>query len=353
MARRLPPGLTIDPSTGVISGLPRTAGQYSFTVQAKDSTGAIARSPQTVTIFGLITDGGEGSINGGAPDGTVNVLYSYTGYSATGGTPPYSWSVISGSIPDGLTLSSSGVLAGVPTLVGVFNYRLRASDINGLIGELDDEVEIFEADPFFSAVDVLIHFDVEGVGVPFVDVKGNVFTRDPLTNGLSNLVTPGRFGKAMHGYFPSPDNFSASLTGPTESKWTFECFISINPSGGGISGIFFNVGSIVLRYDGSNVVAQAGGPSTNVIIPGTSINDAEEQYPNKWFHVAICAEDGDAYVFVDGVETGQSWGTAGNIGTMTLEIGTILHYIDEFRMTRGVCRYTSNFTPPDRAFPDG
>jgi hypothetical protein len=60
----------------------------------------------------------------GATPGT-----SYTqSLSATGGRPPYSWSVTSGALPSGLTLSSSGTISGTPTSAGTFAFTVQVSD---------------------------------------------------------------------------------------------------------------------------------------------------------------------------------------------------------------------------------
>jgi len=50
------------------------------------------------------------------PSGTVGTAYSQT-FAASSGTPPYSWSVTSGTLPAGLTLSTAGILSGTPTTV--------------------------------------------------------------------------------------------------------------------------------------------------------------------------------------------------------------------------------------------
>jgi fibronectin type 3 domain-containing protein len=48
---------------------------------------------------------------------------------ATGGLPPYTWSVIQGSLPAGLTLdANSGVISGTPTAPGTFNFTMQVSD---------------------------------------------------------------------------------------------------------------------------------------------------------------------------------------------------------------------------------
>jgi hypothetical protein len=62
------------------------------------------------------------------PDGAINVSYSAS-LAATGGTTPYTWSITSGTLPTGLSLkSTTGVISGVPTATGTFNFTARATD---------------------------------------------------------------------------------------------------------------------------------------------------------------------------------------------------------------------------------
>jgi large repetitive protein len=69
------------------------------------------------------------------PNGVVGKTYSanlgsLTGL--TGGIPPYSWSLSSGALPTGLSLSSSGVVSGTPSGVGSFNWGFTVKDSSGL-----------------------------------------------------------------------------------------------------------------------------------------------------------------------------------------------------------------------------
>jgi subtilisin family serine protease len=67
---------------------------------------------------------------GTLPGGAVSEAYAQT-VSATGGKSPYAWSLISGSLPPGLTLSSGGAIQGSPTTSGPFVFALRVTDGNG------------------------------------------------------------------------------------------------------------------------------------------------------------------------------------------------------------------------------
>jgi hypothetical protein len=61
------------------------------------------------------------------PSATMGVFYSQT-LSVSGSVPPYTWSLVSGTLPSGLSLSSSGLLTGIPTATGVFTLLIRAAD---------------------------------------------------------------------------------------------------------------------------------------------------------------------------------------------------------------------------------
>src|SRR5437879_3808275 len=65
------------------------------------------------------------------PSGQVQTPYSAS-LQATGGTPPYAWSVISGQLPNGLSLSpSNGTITGTPTLAGTFTFTIQVKDNSG------------------------------------------------------------------------------------------------------------------------------------------------------------------------------------------------------------------------------
>ncbi len=66
------------------------------------------------------------------PSGTQNTSYPNTTLTASGGTTPYSWSVISGTLPAGLSLAAStGVISGTPTGSGTSNFTVQVKDNAG------------------------------------------------------------------------------------------------------------------------------------------------------------------------------------------------------------------------------
>jgi hypothetical protein len=64
------------------------------------------------------------------PLSTIGTAYAQT-LSASGGTPPYSWTVVSGNLPPGLTLSSAGVISGMPTAFGTYFVTVQIADSTG------------------------------------------------------------------------------------------------------------------------------------------------------------------------------------------------------------------------------
>jgi len=61
------------------------------------------------------------------PDGIKDKYYSYP-ISSADGTPPYTWEIISGALPTGLTLSNDGKISGIPNKAGTFNFTIQLTD---------------------------------------------------------------------------------------------------------------------------------------------------------------------------------------------------------------------------------
>ncbi|HEY3837554.1 MAG TPA: putative Ig domain-containing protein [Bryobacteraceae bacterium] len=118
---KLPAGMSLS-AGGVISGTATAAGTATFTVQVADSIQSLAMQVFTLSILApSIT-----SISN-LLQGAVGLSYSQT-LSASGGAPPYTWMLSSGSLPAGLTLSPGGLISGTPTTTGTSNFTVTLTD---------------------------------------------------------------------------------------------------------------------------------------------------------------------------------------------------------------------------------
>lgn len=134
----LPAGLTLAGS-GLLSGTPTAASTSSFTVTVTDAKGQTAMGTYSVAIAAKISDL---ALNAAAlPAGTVNAQYAAT-IAATHGTSPYSFAITSGSVPLGLTFSSSGLLTGKPTAANTYSFTVTVTDAAGATASQIYSVEI-------------------------------------------------------------------------------------------------------------------------------------------------------------------------------------------------------------------
>ena len=123
-AGALPPGLSLNSATGVLSGTPTANGNYGFTISGIGFGNCAGSRAYTVTI-------GSGNcptitLPANLPGGGVGQLYSSSAAASPAGS--YSYTVSSGSLPPGVTLYGSiGVLFGFPTAAGSYTFTITAT----------------------------------------------------------------------------------------------------------------------------------------------------------------------------------------------------------------------------------
>lgn len=191
-----PPGLSLDPGTGEITGTPTTAGTTTFHVTAScngssytgTGTAAITIMVEPRIAISTTTLG----------NASTNAAYSAT-LQANDGVPPYSWSVTSGALPYGLSLApSTGVISGQATAPGTSMFTVTVTDS---LGAQQAESYALTVTPGPTTIDGTKY--LTAVACPStsqctaVDTSGQQVTFDPTSPGTP---TPTNLGVGVDGY---------------------------------------------------------------------------------------------------------------------------------------------------------
>lgn len=212
-------------------------------------------------------------------------------------------------------------------------------------------------DPNFSSVVALLHFDGSDSSTTFTDSSGYARTFTP--TGNAHITTAQSKHGTASGYFDGNGDY---ITAPSSTDFNFgtgdftvETFIRFNtfPAvSGSIVGSY--PGTWVLQYrpdQGNKIVWYDGGSTASAALSLST---------GTWYHFAVCRSGTSLRIFLDGVQTGSTATNTTNVnGTGALTIATLAGagqsidaWLDELRITKGVARYTSDFTPPTSAFPN-
>ena len=136
---------TLDTSAGTISGTIDETKTFDYVKFSFNTRRIISNSTYycTVRVYpaGNASSGPEDTsihapviTTASPPDGTVGTAYTQT-LTALGDTP-ITWTLASGDLPDGLTLSSSGTISGTPTTAGAFTFTVKAQNSYGTAEKL-------------------------------------------------------------------------------------------------------------------------------------------------------------------------------------------------------------------------
>ncbi|MDD2848570.1 MAG: putative Ig domain-containing protein [Desulfuromonadaceae bacterium] len=125
-AGALPVGITLTPTTGLLTGATTTPGTYNFTLQVADSTTSTVSKAFTLTVLP-----GALAITTTSPLPTYRIGTGnyYKVITNSGGVAPFTWSVTAGALPVGITLTpTTGLLTGATTTPGTYNFTLQVAD---------------------------------------------------------------------------------------------------------------------------------------------------------------------------------------------------------------------------------
>ncbi len=248
-------------------------------------------------------------------------------------------------IGNNLTIDGSGVVS--------VNIN-SGSGIPGGTANTETNIIGDASDPFFNNVVLSLHMNGTNGSTTFTDVKGKTVTRFGNTQ-ISTIQS--KFGGASAKFDGSGDYLTIphSTDLSFDGDFTIEMWIypTITPSTGTYPRIFAKAedvsGGLICFMDENRVVGfKVNGNLT-----------ASHQTPltlNGWNHYAVCRQGSTITAFMNGVKSTSSQTLSGTIGgTNTLYIGRSLNgtvnneftgYLDDFRITKGIARYITNFSVP-------
>ena len=217
-------------------------------------------------------------------------------------------------------------------------------------------------DPNFANVSLLLHGDGANNSTTFTDSSSNNFTLSRVGD-VKISTTQSKFGGSSIFFDGAGDYLTLAnnsvFTFP--SSFTVEAWVYPTAIVDPLDAIF------TLRWIGT---WNSGGPGLVLCVGGLVWENGSVQYytggnvaTNDWTHLAVSRNGTSMKVYKNGSEVFSTTATlslgdtnAPAIGLLDTTSGTarflFTGYIDELRVTKGVARYTANFTPPTAPFPD-
>jgi hypothetical protein len=210
-------------------------------------------------------------------------------------------------------------------------------------------------DPFFfSNVSLLLHGDGTNGSTVIRDSSSRMNTVTAFGNAQISTAQ-SKFGGASIAFDGSGDYLTAgSLT--LDADFTIEFWLYPVTTSTGISAISIGNAATstgVYIYYSSGVSSYAVYSTSRVIAGGSA-------FSGTFKHFALVRNSGSIKLYIDGANVGSAWSSSATFtGAITVGAGventifpTSACYIDDLRITKGIARYTADFTPPTAPFPD-
>jgi hypothetical protein len=243
----LPAGLVLN-SNGLLSGTPSAAGISTFTVTVTDSSAPPQTASQTLTIQ-VVSPLAVATTS--LSDGSIGAAYNQT-LTAMGGAGAYTWSLASGALPPGITLSSAGILSGTFTTTGTYAFTVRVTDLSGQSASASFTVIVANPVPPGAHILFIIQpsgnntaqnglqalaqlFDANNVPVPGVELTGSFGNKacpDAALSGTVSAVTDSSGLAAFSGISSNRGgNGYTALASATSNPAVFATSIPFNIQG--------------------------------------------------------------------------------------------------------------------------
>jgi len=258
------------------------------------------------------------------------------------------------SLPEGLTLSSTGLISGTATVDSTTTFTVLLNDSQNQTTQQDITLTISSTDLYFKYTTLLLQADNTANGAQngtFLDSSNNRYIVTPSGTKQSGTINPFGTGNWSN-YFDGTGDYLtvAANTGINlSSDFTVECWAYATTTTNGVDQVF-NYGNFtfMLYHNGTDWTVEVGNGSSNLFtLAGTASL-------NNWHHFAITRNTNTYTFWIDGVSA--STATNSNqpaTSGATLSIGRsqgsstqwFTGYISNFRIVKGTSLYTTTFTP--------
>ncbi len=187
----LPQGVSLS-SAGVLTGTPTQTGAFTFVVRATGGGGAVDTETETLSVREPLVASSPFRGTAG-PKAEVGVEFSAQ-QTATGGNGAFTWSLASGTLPDGLTLAADGTLAGTPTAAGRYTFVMRLADGEGRAVNVNGTLVVKA-----TLALTTLKLKAAKVGVPYRAVITSTGGVTPFAWSVRGKLPAGvKFGKKLH-----------------------------------------------------------------------------------------------------------------------------------------------------------
>jgi flagellar hook assembly protein FlgD/PKD repeat protein/lysophospholipase L1-like esterase len=259
-AGELPPGITVDPVTGLLAGTPTAGGSWTFAVTATNEVGSASTEPLTLVVQQAPAFTAETP----PTDAVAGQAVSYA-FTASGAPAPTF--TATGQLPPGVTLSSAGLLSGTPTAAGTFTFGVTVTNAVGTD----------TSGPFTVTVAPNSPAAPDGVTATAGDGRADVVWQAPVTTGGSSITE--------YRVAASPGGRTCSVTG------TLSCTVTGLTNG--------------QEYTFTVTATNAGGETSEASQPSAAVTPLGP--PDAPLDVTVSAADGSASLnWTPPAETGGS-----------------------------------------------
>jgi gliding motility-associated-like protein len=263
----LPAGLSIS-SSGLISGVPSSAGTFTFSVVAKDAAGCTAVANYTLRIAAVLT-----FPVAALPNGMVGKIYPSTALpTPTGGTTPYTFAAV--NVPPGLSLDpATGVFTGTPNTAGTYTIPVTVTDADGNTVTTNFTIVVRDV---LALTPANFSDGVNGVNYP------------------TQIIPPATGGSGVYNYAVAPGNLppglsfdpaTRAITGTPSQSGTFTFPVNVTDSEGNTASLDYTItvkdplvlsaallpdGTVNVAYPTQTLPTASGGTGPYIYV-GTNI----------------------------------------------------------------------------------